>query len=50
MLDSGEVERYQRKWKDLRVRYGDQLPTRLSADGLRKRVEREEARRAADKK
>lgn len=50
MIDSGDVKCYQRKWKDLRVRYHDQLPARLTADGLRKRVEREESRRAADSK
>ena len=50
MLDSGDVKRYGRKWKALCVRYGDHLPKRLSADGLRKRVEREEERRGADKK
>lgn len=50
MIDSGDVERYARKWKSLRERYAGELPKRLTADGLRKRVEREEARRAADKK
>ncbi len=51
MLDSGDVKRYDRKWKgELLPRYADKLPKKLKPDALRKHVEREEARRAADKK
>jgi hypothetical protein len=45
MLDNGDVERYGRRWKKLRIQYGLEHYT---PDQLRKRVEREEARRAAD--
>lgn len=51
MIDSGDVERYARRWKnELLPRYANQLPKRMGAGALRKAVEREEDRRAADNK
>ncbi len=50
MIDSGDVERYGRKWKsELLPRYKEQLPNGMTPGGLRKRVEREEQLRAAYK-
>jgi hypothetical protein len=49
MLDNGDVEKYGRKWGKLLIRYQDQLPKRMTADALRKRVEREEQQRKVDR-
>jgi len=45
IIDSGDLEQYGRQWKQLRIRYSDKLPKGYSWDALRKKVEREEARR-----
>lgn len=47
MIDNGDVERFARKWGDLLTRYASDLPKTMMADTLRKRVEREAARRAS---
>lgn len=49
MIDSGDVERYARKWKQLLAQYQDRLPKKWKPDSLRKAVEREEARRGGQK-
>lgn len=42
MLNSGDVEKYGRQWKQLAVRYGDKLPVGYKPDALRRAVERAE--------
>lgn len=50
MIDNGDAERYCREWKtELLPRYADRLPASWDSDTLRKRVEREEKRRASKK-
>lgn len=50
MIVSGDVQRYERKWKsELLPRYAAKLPKGMTPGSLRKRVEREEKLGAADK-
>lgn len=47
MLDNGDVEKHERKWKDLVNRYLAELPCKCKPNRLRKRVEAIEAHRKA---
>ena len=50
MLDNGDVGRYGRRWKQIIIRYANELPKDVTPDQLRKRVERAETRHHSDKK